>query len=191
MSVVNLILLQGITGLAKFTEDAYKYFFRWMNDPEVSRFLGDREPAPYSIEDARNHVKVLEKDSLLIVVKQNLIWVPVGYIRLVLRPRHKIANFVIAIGEQEFRGQGHGKVATVLTIKYAIENLDLFSVHLVVSVNNIAAVKTYEKVGFRACGLRHGARLEDGRRIDEIVMEYTRDMYYNRRQDYEKIKSIS
>jgi RimJ/RimL family protein N-acetyltransferase len=177
------ILQRGEIGLASFGNLAMvaRFFFKWMNDPAVYRFLGDREQTSYSMEDAKNHIKAIEKESLLIVAKEKNVWVPIGYVRLNPRPRHKIANFTIAIGEERFRGKGYGKTATALTLAYAFGKLQLFAVHLVVSKNNQNAIAVYEKTGFRVCGIRHGARLEDGERYDEILMECTRNMYYDRR----------
>ncbi|MFA4890306.1 MAG: GNAT family protein [Candidatus Paceibacterota bacterium] len=182
MKFITPILHKEQTGLAKFCDDVTQLFLRWMNNPAVYRFLGDREITFYSIRDAQNHVMAIEKESLLIVAKEEDVWIPIGYICLNLRPRHKIANFTIVIGEEKFRDKGHGKTATSLTLTYAFKQLGLFAVHLVVSKNNQNAIAVYEKTGFKVCGIRHGARMEDGERTDEILMECTQDMYYNRRR---------
>lgn len=179
MNEISVVLTMENTGLALFQGDLAQFFLEWMNDPEVCRYLGDRESAPYTLTDAESHIKALQKDSLLVVVQKGDVWIPVGYVRLIMRPRHKVAGFVIAIGDKNFRGGGHGKKATLLTLRYGFERLNLYAIHLVVSASSERAVSLYEYVGFKRCGLRHCARQEEGKRADEILMEYTHEMYYN------------
>ena len=124
----------------------------------------------------------MQKDSFLVVAEKENFWIPVGYSRLILRPRHKIANFIVMIGDKNFRGYGHRKRATLLTLNYGFKKLGLYAIHLVVSANNKRAVHLYESVGFKHCGRRHNARLEENKRVDEILMEFTQEMYYNSRE---------
>lgn len=175
--------IMGSTALSSFhlQRNPVHFFFKWFNDPEIYRFLGDRELISYTMTNAENHIKAIQTDSLLVVAKKENAWIPIGYVRLVMRPRHKVANFTIAIGDKNFWGVGHGKRATLLTLRYGFEKLNLYAIHLVVSVSNERAVRLYESTGFSRCGLRHNARQEEGKRVDEILMEYTKEMYYDRR----------
>ncbi len=58
------------------------------------------------------------------------------------------AVFHIFIGEKQFWGKGIGKVATQLMIKYAKDVLGLEELSLVVLMNNKAAIRIYNAVGF-------------------------------------------
>lgn len=182
MKPISPILKEEKIGLANFIASTHKLFFKWLNDPEFCRFLGDSNFSSYSQKEAKKHVKSIKNGSLLIVIKKKGVWLPIGYIRLNLRPRHLIANLTIAIGEKNLRGKGYGKKAMALTLRYAFEKLNLFAVYLVVSKNNEPAIAVYKKIGFKKCGVRHGARMEEGRRFDEIMMEYNKNMYYKKKQ---------
>ena len=63
------------------------------------------------------------------------------------------AQFHIFIGEKGFWNKGIGTEATLLMIKYGFENLKLHKIYLLVNKSNVPAIKSYEKCGFRICGI--------------------------------------
>ena len=59
------------------------------------------------------------------------------------------AEYGIFIGEDDARGQGIGTAAAELIIKYGFEELKLHKIFLRVFADNMRAIKSYEKAGFR------------------------------------------
>lgn len=62
------------------------------------------------------------------------------------------ATFHIFIGEKKYWGKGIGTIATRLIIEYAAKYLNLKRIVLSVKKEHIAAIKAYEKVGFKIAG---------------------------------------
>ncbi len=65
---------------------------------------------------------------------------------------NKNADIFLAIGEDEYRGKGYGKIALLWLIDYAFKKLSLHKINLGVIENNIFAVKLYKSVGFEIEG---------------------------------------
>jgi len=83
--------------------------------------------------------------------------------------RKHVADYVILLGER--RGEGLGTEATTLTLDWAFNVAGLRNVTLEVWEPNKAAIRAYEKAGFRIVGVRrHGARWL-GQQCDEIIMD--------------------
>jgi diamine N-acetyltransferase len=79
------------------------------------------------------------------------------------------AEFGIALGER--RGTGLGTEATRLTLDWAFNMLGLHNVMLTVLPTNAAAIRAYEKAGFKRIGPRRDALSVMGRRGDELLMD--------------------
>jgi diamine N-acetyltransferase len=83
--------------------------------------------------------------------------------------RQSRATFGISIGER--RGTGLGTDATRLTLDWAFNMLGLHNVMLTVLPTNTAAIRTYEKAGFKRIGVRRDSLSVLGRRGDEVLMD--------------------
>jgi diamine N-acetyltransferase len=95
---------------------------------------------------------------------------PVGTAGLVtIDWRLSRATFGISIGER--RGTGLGTEATRLILDWAFNMLGLHNVMLTVLPTNTAAIRTYEKAGFKRIGLRRDSLPVLGRRGDEVLMD--------------------
>ena len=68
------------------------------------------------------------------------------------------------------RGQGYGTEAVQLLLDYAFTVLGVHNVWLDTRLQR-AAIRAYEKVGFREIGRRRGARMLAGRRYDVVLMD--------------------
>jgi diamine N-acetyltransferase len=75
------------------------------------------------------------------------------------------ATFGIAIGERL------GTETTRLTLDWAFNMLGLHNVMLTVLPSNTAAIRAYEKAGFKRIGLRRDALSVVGARGDELLMD--------------------
>ena len=87
---------------------------------------------------------------------------PLGsvYIRDIDRTHNK-AEYGIFIGEAAARGRGTGTAAAGLMLRYCFEEEGLHRIYLRALADNVQAVRSYEKAGFRK-----GALLRDDVRID-------------------------
>ena len=83
---------------------------------------------------------------------------------------HRHAELQIRIGDVKQRGHGYGTDAVQLLLKFGFDDLNLHRIFLHVFADNKAAVRTYEKCGFKREGiLRHAAHI-DGRYVDDVLM---------------------
>ncbi len=74
---------------------------------------------------------------------------PVGYIQLhEIAWIHRRAEIGILIGESQYWGQGIGRDAVQLILKYAFEELNLRKLKAVVEHKNIGSRRVFESVGF-------------------------------------------
>ena len=80
------------------------------------------------------------------------------------------AEFGIFLGNRASRGKGYGSAAAEKIIEYGFTVLSLNRIYLTVFMSNPAAIRSYEKAGFRREGvLRQDFKNQDGF-IDVCVM---------------------
>lgn len=96
---------------------------------------------------------------------------PVGsvFIRDIDR-RHRKGEFGIFIGEPASTGRGVGAAATALILDHAFDVLGLHRVFLRVLAGNGAAIRSYERSGFRHEGVLRGDVLLNGEFQDVVLM---------------------
>ena len=88
---------------------------------------------------------------------------------------NKKCEYGIFIGEDSCRGKGVGTAAAKLALDYAFGELGLNRVFLRVFADNIRAIKSYEKAGFRFEGRFRQDVLIDGVGYDMVFMGILRD----------------
>jgi diamine N-acetyltransferase len=82
---------------------------------------------------------------------------------------HRRAEFLVMIAPER-QGHGYGSVATRLAINYAFRVLNLYKLYLLVDVDNVAAIRIYEKCGFQREGVLIDEFFSDGRYHSVIRM---------------------
>lgn len=82
----------------------------------------------------------------------------------------RTAEFGMLIGPNSLRGKGFGYQALQSTISHAFTKLNLNRIWLRVTENNSAAIRIYEKAGFKREGLLREHYFADGRQHNMIVM---------------------
>jgi len=130
-------------------QDASEKYCSWINDNEVNRYLDSKK---ISIEELREYVRVrrLDPNCLFygIFLKSNDTHIgniklePIDYIK-------KKATLGILIGMKEFWSKGYGTEALKTLVNYAFKSLHLKDINLGVIKKNNAAIKAYEKSGFK------------------------------------------
>lgn len=172
------------TGLSPLHPGCEELFFRWFNDPRIYLHMGDLTPYPFTLDDARKYSEAHKKDTWIIIAKDGENWVPIGYSGLYIRNRHRVGIIRHAIGEREYLGKGHAKMARIMSLAWAFNECDLVTVVSSISSSNNENLQLCLKVGFRECGRYLQYRNEDGKRYDEIHLEFLRDDFYNKYPEY-------
>lgn len=131
--------------------------YQWRNDSDIWKYTEFKPDRYISLEAEQKWIKdkLENKDErrFAICLKENNQYI--GNIQL-LNISNGLASFHIFIGEKSLWGNGIGKQATKLILKYAFFELGLKCVLLEVNPLNISACKTYERMGFVAVGSNEG-----------------------------------
>lgn len=157
-----------------FLDDAEQYT-RWMNDLEVTRYLGHASKC-FSLENEKKALErmVSEGHNYAIVLKEedHLI----GNISLMdVNHLYQRAELGIFIGDAGDRNKGYGQEAIRLLIDYGFRFLNLRNIMLKVYSGNTSAIHVYQKCGFREFGRRTRCLFVDDQWHDEIYMEILKD----------------
>ncbi|MDO5610128.1 MAG: spermidine N1-acetyltransferase [Pseudomonadota bacterium] len=89
--------------------------------------------------------------------------VRVGLVELVeINHLHRRAEFLIMIAP-EYQRRGYAGIATRLAINYAFRVLNLYKLYLLVDIDNMPAIRIYERCGFQREGLLRDEYFSDGR----------------------------
>jgi RimJ/RimL family protein N-acetyltransferase len=92
---------------------------------------------------------------------------PIGLVSLTgVDPVHRRGEFHLLIGRRDLHGRGFGTEATKHMLRHAFNDLNLHRVYLSVLSSNAAAIRVYEKAGFRREGTAREAAYKRGRYED-------------------------
>lgn len=145
---------------------------KWLANHEVNHYMGSEVRSGTTLADEEKKFKNRSSEKktreIFIILDGEK---PIGDVGLVDIDRiDKNAFLVIMIGEDGYRGKGIGTKALDFIIKYAFEKLGLNKISLQVNVDNVPAVKCYQKFGFIEEGRLKKHALIDGQFKDEIIM---------------------
>ena len=153
--------------LRKINEFDLEQRVAWMNDPRVYRFMHFVPPITLentqkwyknNIEDSRRFDGTFVDDDgelLAFVGLTNIDW------------SVRKAEFYIFVNP-EIRGRGVGTEAARLLLRYGFEELRLHKIFLLADASNVAARKTYEKVGFKLEGIHREENIVDTKYEDRL-----------------------
>jgi len=155
---------------------------RWMNHPEVWRFM-DYE-GPVSLADVQRDVERSRREgqAFVIVVEDQ----PIGRIGLnQFRARDRLCSFYLYIGEPAYWGQGHARDAAMAILGYAFDRHDLNLIELWTLDDNDRAVRMYRKCGFVDEGTLRERSFKEGRWVGHLHMSVKREEFEAARQAWE------
>ena len=144
-------------------------FAEWYQD---AAFLRNYDSRPAMPRTAKDLAKIFEEeqerhDSFLFAVRLVETDRIIGLLQFDGVSWTHGASFVsIGIGETADRGQGYGREAMELALRFAFDELNLHRVCLTVFAYNEAARRLYEALGFKHEGTYREHLLRDGRRHD-------------------------
>ena len=160
--------------IRKFERSDIPKKVEWINNPENNQFLHYDIPIcvektekwfdSHQGEDSR-YDAVIEADG-----------VPVGTIGLLsIDRKNSKAEYYIAMGETAYKGKGVAKEASRLILKYGFEELGLNRIYLFTEVENVAAQKLFERVGFVREGVIRQDIMSHGKYVDRIAYGFLRE----------------
>jgi RimJ/RimL family protein N-acetyltransferase len=151
---------------------------RWVNDPEVRRFMGASYPWSLEAEDAfvRGQVSVPMAFGDLRFAIETKDGVHVGSCGLHhASPENRDAELGIMIGEKAYWSKGYGSDAVTTLVRFAFEEMNLHRVELHVYDFNERGQAAYRKCGFVEEGRMRDAHFHDGVYGVVVVMAVLRD----------------
>lgn len=159
--------------------DANNDYLSWLNDRSTTEGLVTGT-FPVNIESLKHFIAQItnSKDSIMLAICTLPLMTHVGNIKLdKFDWPSGTAELGILIGAAEGRGKGIGYAACGLVIKYAFNDLNLRKISLTVYSANTAAIKLYEKLGFREEGRLKNHVWVSGVFQDKIWMSLFREDY--------------
>lgn len=160
--------------IRKFERSDIPKKVEWINNPENNKFL--HYDIPICVEKTEkwfdSHIgedtrydAVIEADG-----------VPVGTIGLLsIDRKNGKAEYYIAMGETDYKGKGVAKEASRLILEHGFEKLGLNRIYLFTEIENTAAQKLFERVGFVREGVIRQDIISHGKYVDRIAYGYLRE----------------
>lgn len=152
--------------------DVNATYYRWMNDPQVTRYLESRL-YPNSLERLREYVasKLSDRDHVFLAIVLHDGDRHIGNIKLgPIHWVHRYADIGLLIGEPDCWGKGYATEAIRLVVDYAFQTLNLHKLTAGCYALNQGSVKAFQRVGFVIEGVRRERFYYDGAYIDEILL---------------------
>ncbi|HVR29704.1 MAG TPA: GNAT family N-acetyltransferase [Thermoanaerobaculia bacterium] len=146
---------------------------RLADDTDVSRFLRNRFPHPYTLEDAREWIERTQSESgspplvFAIAGANASLLGSIGLERQADVYRHS-AELGYWLGRRHW-GRGVATAAVEAICSYGFETLGLRRIYACVFAPNVASARVLEKAGFALEGRRRNAVRKDGVALDELL----------------------
>jgi ribosomal-protein-alanine N-acetyltransferase len=156
-------------------EDA-KLLQKHADNTNISDFLLDRFPSPYTVDDAIEWIKRTQHQAPTLNFAITIADNPIGGIGLELREDVYRKTQLIGywIGE-EYWGRGIMTEAVKLITAYAFTNFDVVRIQAGVFDNNPKSMRVLEKAGFTKEGVMKNAIVKKGQILDEHIYAICKD----------------
>ncbi len=164
---------------------------RWINDPEVTRFLVARFPTTETMEVEWFDSQGKSKNDVILAIETLPEHVLIGTMGL-----HRIswedgvATTGAIIGEKEYWGKGYGKEAKMLLLDYAFNTLNLRKICSSVKAFNGRSLSYNKRCGYQEEGRRVKQFFVDGEYHDEILLAVFREDWLPLWLEYQKTGEV-
>jgi len=156
--------------LRAIERDDIPRFLRWLNDPEVRRYLAMYLPLSRAQEERWFERQLQDQRSQVFAIETTE-GEHIGNIGLHdINWKDRCAELGIFIGEKNFWGQGYGTDAIRTLLRLAFEEMGLNRISLRVYDFNHRAIRCYQKCGFQQEGRLRQAHFAGGRYHDVLIM---------------------
>ena len=158
--------------LGTLREDLVPDYHRW--EQQLLVLVGLGHTTPETLESRRTSYGLASQAGeagayFTVYANNGETWQPIGLSALHIEARKQVADYVILLGER--RGEGLGTEATKLTLDWVFNVAGLRNAKLEVWEPNKAAIRAYEKAGFKIVGVRRNGARWLGQQCDEIIMD--------------------
>jgi len=153
-------------------------YVRWLNDPEVTRYLTINWPLTRLAEE-QWFERMAEDES-------NLVWAvhdergrhigSAGLHRIDWKERRATSG--LFIGEKEAWGQGYGAEVMQVRTRFAFEQLGLHRIESECFAENVASARCLEKAGYKREGVARKKLWRHGRWHDAILWAILDEDYF-------------
>ena len=161
------------------TEFCSSRYVGWMNDPEVTRYM--ESGGDYTSEKLEDFLVGVERSEILfwaVLLKDSE--KHIGNIKIdPVNMRHLTAEYGIMMGDREEWGKGFATEASRTVINYCFNEVGLRKITLGVVKDNVAAVRTYEKLGFEIEGNLRKQVIYDNGYLDILRMARFNESFKN------------
>jgi RimJ/RimL family protein N-acetyltransferase len=148
-------------------------WYGWFNDAEATQFVQQRyfpNTLQKQLEYYRSSIASSSSKIQLGIVPKGGAEI-VGVVSLsAIDFLNRKAEFGIMIGVKEARSQGYGSEACALMLRHGFEKLGLHKIYLGVHAEHAAAIRSYEKAGFRRDGVLREDAFINGKFADMVIM---------------------
>ena len=164
--------------LTALKEKDIEILWKWINDREQVIFNAPFQPIHEGQHHAWLEAVQHRKDIVIFAIRLRESGKLIGSCQLHnINPIHSTAELQIRLGDVAERSHGYGSQAVSLLLDFAFKDLNLNRVYLHVFINNAAAIRVYEKVGFALEGILRQAAHIDGKYLDVMAMGILRQEY--------------
>jgi diamine N-acetyltransferase len=159
--------------LGPLRRDLLDTYQRWMSDLAVTRTLAiPNMPMTLEAEQAWLDHALTDAGEAVFTMYRRDTGQPIGNAGLHnIDHFHRTSDFGIAIGERSAWNLGFGTSTTRLLLSYGFDVLGLRNIMLEVYATNPAALRAYERAGFRRIGVRRSAYSLGRERTDIYFMD--------------------
>jgi RimJ/RimL family protein N-acetyltransferase len=160
------------------TEDL-PYLHAWLNDPEATFYMtyGQR---PTTLAQAQQFIEkqLADTANVVFILCEKERGQPIGLAGLYdMEDVPKRGEYRIFIGDKTHWKKGIGTEVAQLLTWHAFDRLNLHRLFLGVNAENVGAVKSYEKAGFKIEGTLRDEMYRNGRYYNMIRMAVLRPEY--------------
>ena len=162
-------------------KDLTEKYLVWLNHPDINRYL-ESGIFPSTNETLEKFYEAVgqSRDQVILAIVDKKTNRHLGNVKLgPINWVHRKATFGILIGEKQFWGKGICEEVTRLTVEYGFYKLNLNRIDLGVYAEHTAAIRSYEKVGFKVEGRLRKDLFHEGQFKDRLWMGLLRSEYTN------------
>jgi len=154
--------------------DVNDNYYRWMNDPEVTRYLESRF-FPNDMDSLREHVhqKLKDRNNVFLAVVRKDTEQHIGNIKLgPIDWMHRLADVGVLIGDKDCWGKGYATEAIGLVVRLAFRELNLHKLTAGYYIANKGSEKAFKNNGFVVEGIRVKHRFCEGTYVNTVILGF-------------------
>jgi RimJ/RimL family protein N-acetyltransferase len=169
--------------LQKFEKSDFDRLISWMPDEQfLIQTCGPLFKWPLDSEQLERHLKDAEGEKptvytfKVVHVQSNKI---IGHVEIIWIDYEKSNGMLgpILIGDPKLRGKGYGREVAKLAVEFGFNNIGLNEIYLWVFEFNIAAIRCYEKIGFKKYDLKKSALTLGNKSCSSMKMKLSKKDY--------------